>query len=306
MLAREQQRRLVKVRGVNAEPSATAVGLAVARGRHRLRHDPPWVFDDPFALPLAGPVWRLLERRARKGRPDLDRALIAWAVARSRYTEDCLASWPPAQYVILGAGLDSLAWRRPDLARSWSVFEVDHPASQSWKRARAKEIGLPSDPPVSFVAVDFEEQALSQRLAEEGFRRDRATFFSWLGVTMYLSVDAIEETLRVVAASAPGSQIVLTYKPTAEHLDDLGRAFDEVNDPVVAGFGEPIVTRMAPADMEGCLRRCGLEVVDHPGHAAIVDRYFASRSDGLRPYTAERLIRARVPADHAPLQSTWR
>lgn len=286
---------LVGSQGVHTGPSATAIGLAVARGRHRLRHDPPWVFDDPLALPLAGPVWRLIERRALRGRSELDRALIAWAAVRSRYTEDRLESCAPGQYVILGAGLDSFVWRRPDLARRWSVFEVDHPATQAWKRARAKEIGLPAEPPIHFVPVDFEHEVLAERLEQEGFRRDVPAFFSWLGVTMYLRSDAIDQTLRVVARSAPGSEVVLTYKPPAEYLDELGRAFDEVNDPVVAGFGEPMVTRSAPVDMEDRLVRCGLEVVDHPDHEAVIRRYFAGRPDGLRPFTAERLIRAAVP-----------
>lgn len=276
--------------------SNTAISTAVARGRHRLCDDSPWLLDDPYALVLAGPVWRVVEKRsATRYSEPVDRAMRGGIVGRSRYAEDRLVPDRYGQYVILGAGLDSFIWRQPELTRSLQVFEIDHPSSQMWKRERARSLALPNMPTVTYLPVDFEIQSLEGALRSADFDWTKPTFISCLGVTMYLSLEAIETTLRTVAAGAPGSEIVFTYAPTDEYLDDIGRQFDRISSRLVAAAGEPIVTRLSRPEVDALVGRCGLEVADHPTHGDLVDRYFASRSDRLTPYTAEGLVAARVP-----------
>jgi methyltransferase (TIGR00027 family) len=215
-------------------------------------------------------------------------------VARSRYAEDRLVAGPYRQYVILGAGLDSFAWRRPDLLASLRVFEVDHPATQTWKRARIDELALPLQDGHVFAPIDFETGTLRSGLDRVGLDWSQPTFFSWLGVAVYLTSDAIETTLRTVAGCEPGSEIVLSYDTTAPFRDDIGREMMEVESKLLAAVGEPYTTRFSPAEAETLIERCGLEVAEHPTPEALYGRYFMDRSDGLCPSTAERLLAARV------------
>src|SRR4051794_34286827 len=148
-----------------AEPSMTAKRTAVARGEHRLFDSAPWILDDAFALMLVGPEWRqIFDARAALHQERVRRDARAWVVARSRYAEDRLDEQPFTQYVVLGAGLDSFAWRRPDLLRSLRVFEVDHPATQAWKRERVANLALPTSDHHVFAPVDFETESLESGL----------------------------------------------------------------------------------------------------------------------------------------------
>lgn len=266
---------------------------AEARGTHRLRDQPPWVLDDPFAYVLIGPGWEEIAAATQSFvRPELTRQGRAGVVARCRYAEDRVVSGPFGQYVILGAGLDSFAWRRPDLVRTLRVFEVDHPPTQAWKRERAAHLGLPSHDHHVFVPVDFEVQTLRDGLDAAGFDWSQPTVFSCVGVSMYLTGDSVEATLRTVAACPSGSEVVWSYNPAPEYLDDMGREFLEAVSRRVAAVGEPLRTFLSPADAEALMARCGLKVIDHPTADDLTSRYFAGRGDGLRPYTTERLLTA--------------
>jgi methyltransferase (TIGR00027 family) len=268
---------------------------AVARGLHRLEAPPPWVLDDTFALVLVGPAWPEL----RKGPVSLFPAEVARQVyasicTRSRYAEDRLALGAFAQYVILGAGLDSFAWRRPDLLRSLRVFEVDHPASQAWKLERVSGLALPLDDSQVFVPVDFETGSLQDALRAAGFDWGQRALFSWTGVAPYLTASAIESTLRTVAGAAAGSELVLSYRAEDAVLDDAGSEFIRIFAPLAASLGEPIQPGWPATEIEQLITRSGLQVVDHPARAGLEERYFAGRADGLRPYTVETLLTARV------------
>src|SRR5579862_553018 len=207
---------------MESAPSRTAMFAAVSRGLFRLETASPWVLDDVLALVLVGPVWRELRDRFDPLFPGPVRSESRAAVCtRSRYAEDRLAAGAFSQYVILGAGLDSFAWRRPDLLRSLRVFEVDHPASQEWKRQRIDELGLPTSDQLVFAPIDFEVQSLHDGLEAAGFDWTQPTMFLWLGVTMYLTIDAIEATLRTVAGCPSGSAVVLDYFLTRPYLDHL-------------------------------------------------------------------------------------
>jgi O-methyltransferase involved in polyketide biosynthesis len=144
-----------------------------------------------------------------------------------------------------------------------------------------------------FVPVDFETQALNDGLDAAGFDWTRSSFFSWVGTTMYLKPDAIAATLGIVAACAPGSEIVLSYNQDLQFVDEIGREFLTAVTPQVVAMGEPVQTSFAPIEMEALVTRCGLTVVEHPTADDLFHRYCAGRTDGLRPYTLERLLSAR-------------
>src|ERR1700733_185343 len=207
-----------------AKASATAAGVAVARGAHRSCDQPPWVLDDPFALQLAGPRWAEIQSASEAAFPETAlRQSRASVVARSRYAEDRLISGGYRQYVILGAGLDSFAWRRADLIGWLRLFEVDRPASQARKLAMIAELGFPVRDAHIFAAVDFKAESLRDGLSRAGFDWSEPAFFSWLGVTIYLTAEAISATLRSVSGCGPGSEIVLSYDASDAFLDDAAR-----------------------------------------------------------------------------------
>ena len=189
---------------MEAAPSRTAMIAAVGRGRLRQEETPPWVLDDTFALVLVGPVWQELRERLDSLFPgQVGREACAAVCTRSRYAEDRLTAGTFAQYVILGAGLDSLAWRRPDLLRSLRVFEVDHPASQAWKLKRVRDLALPVGDSHVFVPADFEAEPVRDALGTAGFDSGQPALFSWTGVAPYLTAPAIESTLRMIAGPRP-------------------------------------------------------------------------------------------------------
>lgn len=278
-----------------AKASATATGVAVARSAHRSCDQPPWVLDDPFALQLAGPRWAEIQSASEAAFPETAlRQSRASVVARSRYAEDRLVSGGYRQYVILGAGLDSFAWRRADLIGWLRLFEVDHPASQAWKLGRIAELDLPVRDGHVFAPVDFETTPLWEGLPRAGLDWSQPAFFSWLGVIIYLTPEAITATLNTVSGCGTGSEIVLSYDAPDAFLDDTAREMVQIEARQVAATGEPYTTRMSPAQAETLIESAGLEVVEHLAPQALYDRYFAQRSDGLRPSTAERLIAART------------
>jgi methyltransferase (TIGR00027 family) len=281
--------------GVEAAPSRTALIAALARASLRLEETWPWVFDDPLALVLIGPAWRdLLEGlRLRLTDPVL-RQGRAFVSMRARYAEDRLLAGAFDQYVLLGAGLDSLAWRRPDLLKSLRIFEIDHPASQSWKLQRVSDLALPLGEAHTFIPVDFENESLESGLDKAGFDWKRPTLFAWLGVIPYLSLDAIEGTLRTIAGADPGSEVIFDYRSHESALDDIGRHFVKSFGELAAESGESLREGWQRVEIEEVVTRCGLTVLDHPTRDDLVVRYFANRADGLMPYTAQGLIAATV------------
>ena len=269
---------------------------AMARGLHREWHAPPWVIDDPFALPLVGPAWPQLLAlyEAVVPRPFFELAVGAVCV-RSRYSEDRLEAGGFSQYVVLGAGMDSLAWRRPDLLRHLTIFEVDHPSTQAWKRERAGLLSLPENERHVFAPVDFETEDLRGALDRAGFDWGRPTLFNWLGVVMYLTRDAMTTTLRTLSGAGPGSGVVLTYLSAPEYMDDDSLALFKIMEPLVAEMGEPFQESFPPAEFEALVRDCGHAVDEHMTPEELETRYFAGRKDGLRPYTLERILSTSLP-----------
>jgi methyltransferase (TIGR00027 family) len=280
---------------MEAAPSRTAMLAAVARGLFRMEAAQPWVLDDALALVLVGPAWQEIRRGPVSLFPaEVVREVFAGVCTRSRYAEDRLAAGAFAQYVILGAGLDSFAWRRPDLLRSLRVFEVDHPASQAWKLERVRDLALPLSDSQVFVPVDFEAEPVQDALNTAGFDWDQPALFSWTGVAPYLTAQAIASTLRTIARTAAGSEVVFSYRAEEAVLDDVGREFVRIYAPLAASLGEPLQPGWPVIEIERLISESGLKVVDHPARADLQERYFADRADGLRPFTAESLVTARI------------
>ena len=241
------------------------------------------VFDDDLAFGLAGEEGPLLFERLRTEIPR--RHVVAfsrWVCIRSRFTEDLLeqaVARDVGQYVILGAGLDSFAYRRRDLSDRLRVFEVDHPASQSWKRHRLVELGVVIPDNLVFAPVDFEHQTLREGLEHAGFEFRRSAFFSWIGVTMYLTLDAINATLAIIAQSLPGTQIALTYNQPRRSLDDFALKVTSAFSAIATEMGEPFVSLFLPDEIEELMRSHGFDDIVHFGAQQARDAYFKGHAE---------------------------
>jgi len=283
--------------------SRTAEAAAAARAHHH-RHDAPRVFEDPYALKLTSPAWRrviespLLDRLVfrllfRKLRP-----VGAQVLARSRYAEDRLAEAVArgvGQYVIVGAGFDSFALRRRDLADRLRIFELDHPATQAGKRDRLARLHLDLPPNLTFVPIDFEHDELDEALARSRYAADLPAFYSWLGTIAYLPVAATLRTLQSISTfAAPGSEIVFDYLVPTTTLSEPDRRVVEAVQRFAERRGEPIVGAFAPEDLHEEVGRLGFEVVEDLSGRAQHERYFAGRRDGLSPMPASHCAHLRL------------
>jgi methyltransferase (TIGR00027 family) len=276
------------------QPSRTAWSVALLRAAHQLL-DEPIVLPDPVALPILGPdAAAALRADPFPYNEPISRGLRAAVVVRSRFAEEELADRVAAgvpQYVVLGAGLDTFAYRNPHGA-ALQIYEVDHPSTQQWKRQLLEqaEIGLP--PNLTFAPVDFEHQALAQVLEDSGLRRDRPTCFSWLGVTMYLTEAAIMEVLGVVARMAKGSSISFDFRAPPSSGNPIERAVSEWMDQRVAEVGEPWLSAFDPATLREQVAALGYDEVTTYEPDALNLRFLHRRKDGLR--TGGRLLCART------------
>ena len=267
-----------------AIPDDTAVRVALWRALHVEVDSPPHVLQDDIGLKLAAPDddWR--------SRPDMSaftRPFRASILARARFIEDLVAhkvAHGVGQYVILGAGLDTFAQRRPELASRLVVFEVDRPGPQLWKRQRLLDLGFGISSSLRFVPVDFERgDAWWERLAAAGFNSGRPAIVASTGVSMYLTREAIEATLRQIADLAPGSTLAMSFMLPIEMTDpELRPALERA----VAGAranGTPFISFFTPGEMLELARSAGFSEVEHISAAELAERYFAGRADGLRP-----------------------
>ena len=265
-------------------PDSTAVRVALWRALHVEVDPPPHVLEDEFGLELAAPDdgWR--------SRPDMSaftRPFRASIVARARFIEDLVAEQAArgvGQYVILGAGLDTFAQRRPQLASRLLVFEVDRPGPQAWKRRRLIDLGFGIPPYLRLVPVDFEAgETWWERVAEAGFDAKRSAVVASTGVSMYLTRDAITATLRQLAALAPGSTLAMSFMLPIELADPEVRPGIERAAEGARANGTPFISFFTPTEMLELAREARFRDVQHVSAAALAERYFAGRTDGLRP-----------------------
>jgi methyltransferase (TIGR00027 family) len=273
-------------------PSRTAVLTAIARALYR-QEPPPVIFDDALAFGLAGEEGPALSERLRTEllRSDV-LAFSRWVCIRSRFAEDLVERAVASgveQYVILGAGLDSFAYRRGEFLDRLRVFEVDHPASQAWKRQRLNELGVKIPGNLVFTPVDFEHQALREGLEGAGFDFARQAVFSWIGVTMYLTLDAINATLATIAQCLPGTRVALTYNQPRHGLDGLSLHVTTVFSAIATEMGEPFVSLFVPDEIEELLRNHGFGAIAQFGPQEARVAYFNGRDDVQIP-GAQRLV----------------
>ncbi|MCP4465858.1 MAG: SAM-dependent methyltransferase [Halieaceae bacterium] len=276
----------------------TAEGAALARALHARDSDAPVLFDD-WAIHLLAVEDR---EKVLQGEPtdtmaamgDFDTSpIFAVNVGCLRYAEDeidkCLGSGS-AQYLILGAGLDTFALRRNDLLGKVAVYEVDHPDVQALKIERIRAAGrVPATMPV-FVAVDFETTGLDDALGEVGFDKTAISVATWLNTTHYLSVEAIDTTLSDLATVlAPGSRLILNYAPDVALSEDQIEFVTRLLS-ITDAAGEPLVSRFTPQAFEQLLQSRGFAVIEHADEAELTRRYFKGRDDGLYPGLPLRII----------------
>jgi methyltransferase (TIGR00027 family) len=273
-------------------PDHTAVRVALWRAMHVQVDAAPHVLVDEIGLQLAAPdeSWRQ--------RPDMHpegtRGYRAAIVGRARLIEDLVQEQTRqgvAQYVILGAGLDSFVQRRPDLASKLRVFEIDKPQTQEWKRQRLIELGFGTPNHLHFVPVDFEAgDSWWEKLATHRFDFSQPAVVASTGVSMYLSKEANLATLRQLATLAPGSLLAMTFILPLDLIDPAERPQHEMVYERARAAGTPFVSFFRPADILTLTREAGFRKAQHISRDAIIQRYFVGRSDGLQPASGEELL----------------
>ena len=296
----------------SSQPSATALSATLLRAAHLLVDDAPPVFVDEFAMPLCGArdtahlrmmLTALQDEAARYvGAAHADsvlRAVRAAVLIRSRYTEEVVEASLThgiTQYVILGAGLDSFAYRRRALVDQLRVFEVDHPATQAVKRERLCALSVPLPAQLTFVPLDFAQDTVMGALRAGGYRADEPAVFSCLGVSQYLPVTIQHMLLTQLASAAPGSVLLWGYLVPESLLDDDNRRVRACLRAITAARGEPILTDWTPMEMRAQLQTSGWTEVTDLGAESALAAYTVGRTDGLQHPQTHRLIHAFVAA----------
>jgi methyltransferase (TIGR00027 family) len=277
-------------------PDHTAVRVALWRALHVQLDPPPHIIEDEIGLKLADPgeAWRQ--------RPDMDpqrtkrsRASIA---VRARFIEDLVEEQSAQglkQYVILGAGLDSFAQRRAQLGSRLTVFEIDKPTTQEWKRMRLIELGFDIPEWLKLVPVDFEAgESWLEKLARAGFQKNQPAVVASTGVIMYLTREAVEASLKEIAKLAPGSALAMTFILPMDLIDPEERPGLEVAAKMARAAGTPFLSSFSPEEIQTLARDCGFKTAKHVSPAEMTKRYFAGRTDDLKPGSGEHMLVART------------
>jgi len=281
----------------DGRPSYTALTAAAARAAHLIVDGAPTIFADTLAYRLLGEqAGELIGYHRAHGSHLVLATARAQATCRSRYTEDRLAAAEQRgirQYVILGAGLDSFAYRSR-LAGRVRVFEVDHPATQQWKRSRLTAARIPVPDGVTFVPADLEAGPLTRCLRQAGLDLSRPALVGWLGVTMYLTSGSISRTLAELGRLAVGTEVIADYLLPASLRDETGRGYAELVSAAAAERGEPWLSCFTPGDLSAQLERHGFGAVRHIRQRDAVAPACWHRSDPLRPAGLSVLAHATV------------
>ncbi len=267
-----------------SRPSRTAHRVAIRRAEHQLLDD-PLVFTDALAVSIIGAEAAAVLRAGNSRDNAVARSMRAFLSVRSRYAEDQLAaavSRGVRQYVVLGAGLDTFAYRNAHSGAGLRVFEVDYPATQAWKRELLEAAGIRIPGELAFAPVDFERQMLRDVLCSVGFRLHEAAFFSWLGVTPYLTREAFLATLDFIASTAPLGGVVFDYALKRSSLNLWQRLALDGLSRRVAAAGEPFRLFFEPRELAEEMRRHGFDRLEDLAVKEINARYFGDRKDTLR------------------------
>jgi len=284
--------------------SQTALSTAYIRSYHA-RHDTPKIFDDFLAYHLLTDETRAtIEKQFARSLSYIDpeqaaacpdqATALAWSMramavpsitlARARYAEDCLegtVGQGVRQYVILGAGMDTFAFRHPEMLDQLQVFEVDHPATQYYKRNRLAKLGWKLPESLHFIPVDFTRKSLTEALADSSYDPQGKSFFNWLGVTMFLTRDAVSATLRAIAAIAPpGSPVIFDYLDNDAFSPTRTAKRVRLMMDGVRRLGEPIICGFDPFELNRELARLGMRLIENLSPSSIQECYFQGRGDG--------------------------
>ncbi|MGC5258944.1 class I SAM-dependent methyltransferase [Gordonia sp. DT218] len=282
------------------QPSQTALATAYARAYHQIA-DRPTILTDPLVARLVGVTADELTGLAeptedRPGSGATFRPRRLFFAARARFAEDRVGAAAAAgvrQVVILGAGLDTFAYRNP--YPCLRMFEVDHPATQAWKRDRLVAAGIEVPETLAFVPVDFETDLLSTELESGGFSRSDPAVFVWLGVVFYLTSDTVHATLDYIAGQTPPTEVIFDYLQPAGTDEDRAQLQERANR--VAAAGEPWFSYFTPADIAGHLRARGFTDIEDHSAAELIDSYLDGsaefESDPPHALRASRILRAR-------------
>lgn len=272
-------------------PESTAERVALWRALHVEIDPAPHVLEDEIGLRLINPDdgWR--------ARGDMDPETTslsrACVVARARFVEDLVveqATHGVDQYVILGAGLDTFAQRRPEIASGLTVFEVDQPGPQAWKRQRLVELGFGIPPWLRLVPVDFEAESWWDRLLSAGFDPSRPAVVAETGVSMYLTREANIQTLQRISTLTPGSTLAMTFQLPLDLLDAQERPIREAVENAARASGVPFLSLFGPDELIELAEAAGFASTQHISTTTLAQRYFAERTDGLRPPSAEQFL----------------
>jgi methyltransferase (TIGR00027 family) len=276
----------------STEPDHTAVRVALWRALHVQNDAPPYVLEDEVGLQLIEPEadWRQ--------RPDMDpkfsSGFRASIVARARFIEDLITEQSAhhvTQYVILGAGLDTFAQRRPEIASRIRVFEVDQPGTQAWKGQRLNELGFGIPDWLHLIPVDFEAGwSWLEQLEASGFDTSQPAIVVSTGVTQYLTEDAITATLSQAAKLAPGSTLAMTFLLPLESTEPEEDAKVDAAKEGAKASGTPFISFFTPPDMLEMAKQAGFRQVRHVSAADLSARYFNGRTDGLHLPVGEEFL----------------
>jgi len=272
-------------------PDHTAVRVALWRALHVQIDAPPHVLEDEVGLQLAAPgdSWR------SRGdmHPEALKRVRASMVARARFIEDLVIreyGRGVRQYVILGSGLDTFAERRRELAEL-QIFEIDQPETLTWKQQRLLELGIGIPKGLRFVPVDFEAGSLWQeQLGHAGFDSSRPAVVACTGVSLYLTREANLETLRRVAAFAPGSTLAMTFILPMDLIDPEDRPMQEMAEKGARAGGTPFISFFSPEEMSALAREAGFKKIEIVPGSSLGQRYFTGRTDGLFPSNSEQFL----------------
>lgn len=275
------------------KPDNTALRTALWRALHVLTDDKPYIIEDRIGYDLIKPEKDWQER------PDMKytKRLRASIVARARFIEDVakeLIGKGVKQYVLLGAGLDSFAQRNMEISSQVDIYEIDQPDTLAWKEEKLIENGYKISPNLHFVPVDFETSSWWNKLLSKGFDICQATFVSCTGVTLYLTKDAIIDTLKKMTLLASGSTIAIAFYLPLEHLDEEDKPLMEMSIKGAAASGTPFMSFYPVDEIVKLAEEIGLKEIQTISTKDLMERYFKDRADHLIPATGEFFLIARI------------
>ena len=273
------------------EPDNTALRTALWRALHLLVDEEPYIFEDEIGLKLISPPddWQQ--------RPDMKftKRLRASVVARSRFVEDLIISQSKqgiSQYVILGAGLDTFAQRRPDIASKIRIFEIDRPDTIAWKEQRLTEFGFGVPEYLHFVPVDFETSSWWEQLLKSGFDNNKPAVVACTGVSLYLSTEAVTSMLNQIATLVSGSKLAMTFYLHKELLDEEDKPMQEIAEEGARASGTPMLSFFVPNEILTLAIKAGFKDAETISTKDLEQYYFTNRVDNLLPASGEVFLLA--------------